>query len=237
MLSWGRTVAASDRFGDGTPDFLRLDTAADREAFIQWFTFLAEVQYVRRDELPPEIVDCAALIRFAYREALRKHDSSWGNALRLPAVPPGAASVAKYSYPYTPLKAALFRIRPGPFSPSDLADGTFTEFADAKTLMRCNSHRVARSLEHARSADLLFFRQLDQRQPFHAMVVVGQSRLEPSREQWIVYHTGPSGRDKGEVRRPTFSQLLAHPNPQWRPVSGNPNFLGVYRWNILRDTV
>jgi hypothetical protein len=30
--------------------------------------------------------------------------------------------------------------------------------------------------------------------------------------------------------------LLDHPQPEWRPVPGNPNFLGVFRWNILRGT-
>jgi len=28
---------------------------------------------------------------------------------------------------------------------------------------------------------------------------------------------------------------MRHPSPRWRPQAGNPNFLGVYRWNILRE--
>jgi len=28
-------------------------------------------------------------------------------------------------------------------------------------------------------------------------------------------------------------ELLRHPSPQWRPQIGNPNFLGIFRWNIL----
>jgi hypothetical protein len=32
-----------------------------------------------------------------------------------------------------------------------------------------------------------------------------------------------------------LSALLQHPNARWRPETGNPNFLGVYRWNILRE--
>jgi hypothetical protein len=61
---------------DGTPDFLRLDDPADHEAFRRWFTFLAEVQYfIPAAQRPAEIVDCSALVRYAYREVLRAHTS------------------------------------------------------------------------------------------------------------------------------------------------------------------
>src|SRR6266478_8325104 len=39
--SWGDSV------GDGTPDFLRLDDAADRKAFRSWFASIAEFQALR----------------------------------------------------------------------------------------------------------------------------------------------------------------------------------------------
>ena len=64
----------SDTAGDGTPDFLRLHDPADRAAFRRWFTLLAEAQYYRGHNSPTEIDDCAALLRYAYREALRQHD-------------------------------------------------------------------------------------------------------------------------------------------------------------------
>jgi uncharacterized protein YfaT (DUF1175 family) len=53
--------------------------------------------------------------------------------------------------------------------------------------------------------------------------------------QFVVYHTGPDGKDPGEMRRMRLTDLLQHPSPKWRPVPGNENFLGVYRWNILRE--
>jgi hypothetical protein len=75
---------AGDSAGDGTPDFLRLDDARDQEAFRSWFVWLAEAQYFQPPaSRPAEIDDCAALIRFAYREALRAHDSAWANAAGL----------------------------------------------------------------------------------------------------------------------------------------------------------
>ena len=68
----------TDRFGDGTPDFLRLTDPADQAAFRRWFTLIAEYQAIRpRAEVPAEITDCASLLRYAYREALKRHDECW----------------------------------------------------------------------------------------------------------------------------------------------------------------
>jgi hypothetical protein len=50
----------------------------------------------------------------------------------------------------------------------------------------------------------------------------------------VVYHTGPDRGSLGEIRRVTMAELLDHPDARWRPINSNPNFLGVYRWNILR---
>jgi hypothetical protein len=224
-----------DSTQDGTPDFLRLHEAGDREAFRRWFTFLAEVQAFRRpEELPREVNDCAALLRFAYRESLREHDGEWARALGLPALP-GAPPVRKYAYPFTPLGAGLFRARPGSFRATDLRDGTFAQFADAETLRKLNAHFVTRDIRRAQPGDLLFYRQLEQNLPFHVMVFVGRSQLESGVLSWVVYHTGPAGESKGEMRRVSVDELLNHPSPRWRPLAGNPNFLGVYRWNILRQ--
>jgi hypothetical protein len=66
----------NDSYDDGTPDFLRLHTAQDRQAFRAWFTSIAEAQ-ADQASLPAEIDDCAALLRFAYREALHAHDETW----------------------------------------------------------------------------------------------------------------------------------------------------------------
>ena len=53
----------------------------------------------------------------------------------------------------------------------------------------------------------------------------------------VVYDTGEDHGKAGELRRVALSELLDHPQPQWRPLPGNPNFLGVYRWNILRGNL
>jgi len=229
----------SDRFSDGTPDFLRLDTPADQEVFRRWFVLIAEFQALRpAAELPREINDCAALLRYSYRNALREHDAAWSREAGL--VPPFAlSSLEKYHYPVTPLSAAIFRIRPGRFLAEDRNNGTFAEFADARTLKDFNTHFLSRDIRAARPGDILFYRQLEQNSPFHTMVFVGHSPWANAggpaiSEDAIVYHTGPIGKAPGEMRRLRLADLLQHPSPRWRPVSGNSNFLGVYRWNILR---
>jgi len=232
-IAFNTFLDSSDAIGDGTPDFLRLHDPSDRIAFRRWFTLLAEAQYFRGRALPVEIDDCAALLRFAYREALRPHDAAWAREMALPA-PASASDIQQYQYPYTPLAAALFRVRGGSFQASDLGDGGFAQFADVETLWRHNTHFVGHELARARPGDLLFFRQDGQTMPFHAMIFLGQSQIEPGHEQYVVYHTGPSGRSAGEIRRLALAQLLSYPDPRWRPLADNPGFLGVYRWNILR---
>jgi uncharacterized protein len=219
----------TDSYGDGTPDFLRLHTAEDQRAFRSWFTTLAERESGQPPEkLPPEISDCSALLRYAYREAISRHDEQWlarPEAEGILANP----SVSQYQYPETPLGGALFRVRPGSFVATDLEDGGFAQFADAHTLMTLNTHFISRTVGVAQAGDLLFYRQLEQDSQYHSMIVAGQHA------DWVVYHTGPIGKAKGEVRRVSIEDLLHHPDARWRPLPENSNFLGVYRWNILRD--
>ena len=233
------TIAAvpdySDSFGDGTPDFLRLDSVTDRQAFRHWFTAIAERQVFAGPQLPAEINDCAALLRFAYRGALQRHNAAWLAQNKLEGLA-SLPSVTKYNYPRTPLGASLFRVAPP--GPTGDDKSSFAEFADAKTLWRFNTFLVSRDVRLARPGDLLFYRQLEQKSPYHSMIFIGPSRLRDSAEQEpiVVYHTGPMGKSAGEMRRVELKELLQHPSPRWQPVPGNSNFLGVYRWNILRET-
>lgn len=221
----------------GSRDFLHLDSAADREAFRRWFTAIAEYQALRpAQDVPAEINDCAALLRFAYRGALHGHSAEWLAENKLEGLA-SLPSVRKYAYPRTPLGASLFRVGPPPPGGDDKA--SFAEFADAKTLWRFNTFLVSRDVRLARPGDLLFYRQLEQNSPYHSMIFIGQSRLSNFGagvgDDIVVYHTGPVGKTGGEMRRVALKELLQHPSPRWRPVPGNTNFLGVYRWNILRE--
>jgi uncharacterized protein YfaT (DUF1175 family) len=221
--AWG------DRFGDGTPDFLRLTDPADQAAFRRWFTLIAEYQALRpQTELPAEISDCASLLRFSYREALKRHNEAWFTDTGIEvAAPPG--EIRAWHYPDAPLGASLFRVKPGSFETADLSNGAFAQFADARTLVERNAYLISRDVRQAQPGDLLFFRQFGQSSPWHSMIVA-----DVGARARVVYNTGPDHGKPGQLRRVLLSELLDHPQPQWRPVAQNPNFLGVYRWNILR---
>jgi uncharacterized protein YfaT (DUF1175 family) len=224
---------AADLYGDGTPEFLRLHTPGDRNAFRAWFVALADsTSALTPSRLPKEIDDCAALLRWCYRGALHAHDEVWLHGQPFDTLP-ALNSITQYVYPLTPLGAALFRIRPGSYQAGDASNGSFAQFADAETLMRHNTFLVTRDVHAARPGDLLFYRQLEQNSPFHSMILTGNSAGVA--DNWAVYHTGPIGRTLGEIRRVSIEDLLRHPDRRWRPLSENSNFLGVYRWNILRE--
>jgi uncharacterized protein len=225
----------SDRFADGTPDFLRLDDPGDRDAFRRWFTLLADYESLAPpDKVAAEINDCAALIRFAYRGALHAHDSVWILETKLDTLP-SVPSIKKYRYPFTPLGASLLRVSPGPFTPDDLTNKAFAQFADARTLKELNTYFISRDVRQARPGDLLFYRQLEQNEPYHSMIFIGRSQLDSDPAALVIYHTGPDKKLAGEIRRVPLNTLMQHPSPRWRPTVANSNFLGVYRWNILRE--
>ena len=227
-----RTVPSwTDRVGDGLPDALRLHDAEDRLRFRRWFTALAEqAATVSTDHLPAEITDCSALLRYSYRLALMQHDDRWYKQFA-PGTMPALPSVEQWNYPETPLAAGLFRVTPAHAARPQASD--FAEFADAKTLYSRNSFRIGRDVRVAQPGDLLFFHQLEGEQQYHSMIVTGDGGA------WVVYHTGPNGtestRTRGEMRRARIADLLQHPDPRWHPTANNPNFLGVFRWNLLRE--
>jgi uncharacterized protein YfaT (DUF1175 family) len=223
-----------DSFGDGFPDAARLDRAADRENFVRWLTFLAEAAYYQPTPASQrEVQDCTALIRYAYRNALVAHTPAWRREIGL-AADPGFGDITKFAYPDWPLGPNLFRTRPGPLARGDFERAAFAEFADAATLLKFNTFPVSRQLAAARPGDLIFFRQPEQGQPFHAMLFVGRSYFQPGGTDWIVYHTGEVDGRRGEVRDLRAATLLNHPDARWRPLATNPRFLGVYRFDLLR---
>jgi hypothetical protein len=230
--AWKNPATWTDSFGDGTPDFLRLTDAADREAFRQWFVMIADYQAMRpATQVPKEITDCASLLRYAYREALKKHDPGWfkDTGMEVGALP---GEIGAWHYPDTPLGPGLFRVTAGAFVQGDESDGAFAQFADARTLVDRNAYLVSRNVWQAEPGDLLFYRQFGQSSPWHSMIVtrVGNGAA-------VVYDTGEVHGAAGELRRVELTELLGHPQPEWRPLASNPNFMGVYRWNILRGSL
>ena len=224
-----------DSDNDGIPDVAELHTYADRDGFHRWFTHIAEMQYYRlSDQWNPEQRDCAGLVRFAWREALRRHDRPWFQKMG-PGYEAVAPDVRSYTVENSPLGEKLFRADFGSYKAGDLADGKFSEFADARTLKTFNTVFIGRDRHQAQSGDLLIFYQpWVQKSPYHVMIFLGQASIAPDRaDDWVVYHTGSSPIDKGAVKKVQLAVLDHHPDPRWRPLESNRNFLGFYRLKIL----
>ena len=227
--------ASLDSDNDGLPDAAELQSFMDRENFRKWFTLIAESQFYHpNDQWNAEQRDCAGLVRFAWREALRRHDRTWFQKMG-PGYQAVAPDVGKYSLEQGPLGEKLFRTSFGVYKDGDLSTGAFSDFADARTLKNFNVKFISRDRHNAEPGDLLFFYQpWVQKFPYHVMIFLGPAKL--SNEQandWVVYHTGASPTDEGTVKKVELSVLDHHPNKRWRPVESNPNFLGFYRLKIL----
>jgi len=218
---------------DGLPDIVELRTFNDRENFRRWFTWVAEMQFYNlNDQWNAEQRDCAGLVRFAFREALRPHDRPWFQRMGEnfdPVAPDLNSDIT------TTLNGKFFRTAPGTYTPADVVDGRFSEFADAQTLQAFNVDFVSRDRNQAKPGDLLFFHQpWVQKFPFHVMIFLGQPRVaSEGTHDWVVYHTGASPSDAGTVKKVRLAVLDQHPDKRWRPISTNPNFLGFYRLKIL----
>ena len=227
-----------DSDNDGIPDVEELRTYQDRDSFRRWFTAIAETQfYQQSDQWNTEQRDCAGLARFAIREALRRHDRTWFQKMG-PGYETVAADVGEFNLDNNPLGEKIFRTDFGSFQESDLRNGRFSEFADGRSLKNFNSTFVTRDRREAAAGDLLFFYQpWVQKFPYHVMIFLGSARPgvngSNGAHDWVVYHTGSSPTDKGTVKKVELSVLDHHPDPRWRPVESNKNFLGFYRLKIL----
>jgi uncharacterized protein len=226
----------TDSDNDGIPDVVELRSFQDRDSFRRWFTAIAEMQFYQlSDQWNTEQRDCAGLARFAIREALRHHDRPWFQKMG-PAYQTVAPDVKSFDLDNNPFGEKIFRTDFGSFAETDLRNGRFSEFADARSLKSFNVMFVSRDRREAQPGDLLFYYQpWVQKFPFHVMIFLGQAHIAPNGAQdWVVYHTGSSPTDEGTVKKVQLSVLDQHPDPRWRPVERNKNFLGFYRLKILQ---
>ena len=188
------------------PD-VRLD-AAQSPIFRAWMVRIVSEQ-LRQGPTPRWFHrDCAGLVRFAVAEALRPHDAAWLHASGLSArsLPPELA-----------LEAGARRTLLGWAQP----DGSRSAFATAAVLVARNSRAIGTDLNLAEPGDLLFFDQGDDQ---HLMVWMGG---------WLAYHTGYETSSDNGLRAVPLHQLLNWKDTRWRPRSGNPNFVGVFRLAFL----
>ena len=220
---------------DGFPNALELETDEDRMAFRLWFTSVASSQAKVIDEDWHTIhQDCAGLLRFSYKEALRRHDNAWLSRRRYLTMST-ARDVSRYNYPDVPLVGtSIFR--------TGEADEAFLPTANARTLRDHNADYIGHDLSQAQNGDLLFFEYDGERgRAVHSMILLmPQGRYLGDDRTFVVYHTGPNRAasaepdGSGEIRNVTLADLRRHPDPLWHPTRDNRNFSGVYRWKILQ---
>jgi uncharacterized protein len=198
---------------------IRLSDEGDRAAFRAWFVLLADAAYYHP---VPEVTDCAGLIRYAMREALRPHTPDWLRRASLPLTPAEVRERPAATSGHMP----LFRISADPHAP-------YAEFADARTLIRYNARFVAREIGALRPGDLLYYQQPAQRVPDHVMIFVGPSPFDASATDFVVYHTGPADDGgPGEMRKARLADLERHPAARWRPIAPNHRFVGIFRLRL-----
>lgn len=208
---------------DGYPDAAELSSEDDRRAFLDSFVALALAQAPTPEAaFDPAQRDCAGLVRYAWREALKRHDAAFAARHRgLPRLP----EVRAFHYPDVPvLGTRLFRVGAGAFDPAAV-ERDFAESAQAVRLALGSARRVGGD-GPARRGDLLLFSRPDGQ---HHLMIVAEDAADPL----LVYHTGPHDGGPGEVRRVRLAALSAHPDPAWRPSAANDAFLGVFRLRIL----
>jgi uncharacterized protein YfaT (DUF1175 family) len=215
--------SALDSDHDGYPDALEL-VGADRVSFAEWFASVAESQYYGvNDDWKPETRDCSGLLRYAYFNALAVHDAAWYAKFRYlpqPHTPP----VRAYSLPAPLVRYSVFRVAPGDYRPDDVKMGRMVGRTTVQYLIRDSMVFVSRDPARARRGDLLIFLR-PELASYHSMVYLGGGL--------VVYHTGASVAEGGQVRLVTLATLNRHPDAAFHPTVSNPNFLGVYRWKIL----
>lgn len=214
---------STDTDRDGYPDAAEL-VGADRERFADWFASVAQSQYygLNADWNAAE-QDCGGLLRYAFINALKTHDRAWTSKFRfLPR--PQLPSVQSLGYPMPVISRSVFRVAGGAYVPGDIERGKLVGATTVQYLASFSMVRVSRSMSQARRGDVLIFIRPGLRS-YHSMVYLGGGM--------VVYHTGASPAEGGEVRLLSVQNLIRRAERAFHPVQDNPNFLGVYRWKIL----
>ncbi len=222
FMTFASAFSPLDADADGYPDVVELNSLREREAFLDWFSAIAEAQYTAPSS-EWKYRDCSGLIRFAYIEALKRKDGAWFS--KFPYLPKVKA-IPIENYPMPIISRSVFRVDSGSFQLDDVAKGRMVGIASAFELMKYSSKFIGKRQEQAKRGDLLFFiHPLAEGSSYHSMVYLGDGK--------IVYHTGADLQDDGEVRLLSLETLRRHPDPSWHPDPSNPNFLGFYRWKIV----
>ncbi|MGM0640477.1 MAG: DUF1175 family protein [Thermotogota bacterium] len=197
----------------------------DAEAFRLWFESIIINIYNKNILIPESYSDCSGIIRYSYKESLKKHDQTWisNNNYKSKIF----NDVEKYNYPDIPfIGEKLFLID------NNIKDlKSYSNFASARYLIEHNMKKIGKNINNAISGDILaFFHPYDIEYPYHLMVYIKQKNND-----YVIYHTGPiSIENPGELRLVLIDNLK-YADPTWMIDEKNKNFLGIYRFKILGD--
>lgn len=189
-------------------DEVVLDPAQSR-VFRAWFVRIVNEQLRQGPSPRWQQQDCAGLVRFAANEALKVHDGAWLRSMGI--------SHADLP-PELDLSSAQRRLAQS----WQQGGGETGPYVSAIGLVQHNCIAVARDVQQAAPADLLFFDQGDAQ---HLMIWMGR---------YLAYHTGSSSAQDNGLRRLSLAELMQWKDTRWIPDAHNPNFAGVYRLRWLR---
>lgn len=191
--------------------------------FRNWFTNIV-INTAIKNKLPENYSDCSGLIKYAYKETLKKHDAKWitKNEYDGPIF-----ENLRYNYPDIPfLGVKIFRKTSGVFN-LDTIDIDFSEYVTARYLIEFNMDFISRNINDAKSGDILaFFHPEDPEYPYHLMVFI-----EYNNEDYLIYHTGPI-EGGGYIKIVKLKDFFKF-DPSWLPIKENKYFLGIYKFKIL----
>ncbi len=164
--------------------------------------------------------DCAGLVRFAYREALKPRTLDQRKMHRLPAgLPfPEVSSAARQIFPSWP---ALWQIT---------KSGKIGFFADGEALIAYNFRLKSFEVEDAKPGDLLVYHTDDEYGMFGRHIMIFAGGAGPG---FVVYHNGATDA-KAAVQIVSAASLASE--PAWQPSPSNPHFRGVYEWQRFRKS-
>ncbi len=164
--------------------------------------------------------DCAGLIRFVYKEALKTRTIKQRNELKLPVKLnfPSVSNAARNIFPFFP---KIWKISADQYS----------AFADAENLITFNFDFISKNINDLKPGDILVFnKNTSSLEPWHLMLYVGKEYNKPL----AIYHNGDKGK-YAKIRIISIIDLLNSPDPQWMPTQNNPFFMGIYKWKSFQE--
>jgi len=221
-----KELILSDRNDNNYLDLIELNKK-DSESFSLWFKSIIINIFKENIKVPESYSDCAGIIRYAYKESLKKHDQEWISKNNFKSNIYN--DVGKYNYPDIPfIKEKIFLI-----DKNIREINSYSNFASARYLIEYNMKNIGKNIDNAVSGDILaFFHPYDIDFPYHLMVYIQQKE-----NNYVIYHTGPlSESNPGELRLVLVDDLK-YADPTWIVEDKNNNFLGIYRFKIIGDNI